>query len=608
MLVGHPHRMHVFENGLYMSASYGIHGVDVPSGGFTHMNPEAIRGIDQAVVVGDVDTPGAGNLTVTLEASQGLIVLESKTDIMPSSPEHLRLLVAQHSLVDRMYIRNVLESHGHYVEEVQDGEAAYNRILEAATSPETRFDAALVELDLGTDATHWDGFQFARRLRVYESRSALEDGSSAIDRTTLVAMSRLRGVVNDKLEAASAGFDKHMTLPTVSFVLPEDYTRKTNHMPDPRIDLSKSILEVEQAQERASYESFISAFESFLRKRDRGLDVSVLDFGAASTLDSNTESSLPGLTVGRLVQLQGTAHQINEALRNVLYFASSGSRGNVSIVVNATDLPLECSRDALHVFRSTLPGERQRLLSHLEAPKGTCDTTGAQTTSRTIHVAAVPTNHAPTILVVRDESPTEHLPALSTAVDVPLSLPVVEVNDPDFVHDVYKDSYGRAILPPVVVTVSAGAGRVGLKRKRGVSLRRSRADADRIFIFQAPLDVANRALASLTYVCRAVDGCMPGHADTVSLTVSDEGFSGKGGALTATTSMAIALVESTGESDAIDDADIDGNADDYVVGDDEGNDDSTDDEAADDEVQYLRPGSPEEGTTQNTVGSPGYRR
>jgi hypothetical protein len=45
----------------------------------------------------------------------------------------------------------------------------------------------------------------------------------------------------------------------------------------------------------------------------------------------------------------------------------------------------------------------------------------------------------------------------------------------------------------------------------------------------------------MRYVCRTQDGCVAGYEDTISIVANDEGFSGKGGALTAQLQVTVAV-------------------------------------------------------------------
>lgn len=144
---------------------------------------EAIRGIDQALVVSDIDTPPDGNITLTLNVSQGLIVLTSSMVVPLATHTSMHFLVVESRRQHRMYITNILESLGHTIEVAYDGTTAYEMIIDTTRGVSSstvqydkrRFDCVLVELDLpttnrdGITNTLLDGFQTARMVRAWET-------------------------------------------------------------------------------------------------------------------------------------------------------------------------------------------------------------------------------------------------------------------------------------------------------------------------------------------------------------------------------------------------------------------------------------------------------
>jgi hypothetical protein len=61
--------------------------------------------------------------------------------------------------------------------------------------------------------------------------------------------------------------------------------------------------------------------------------------------------------------------------------------------------------------------------------------------------------------------------------------------------------------------------------------------------FRAPIAETNAALASLEYVCRVQDGCVPGVRDAVAVSVNDEGFFGRGGPLSAAINVLVNIAQ-----------------------------------------------------------------
>lgn len=172
-----------------------------------------------------------------------------------------------------------------------------------------------------------------------------------------------RHVINDIEDSKRAGFDTHFILPTLSFFEPNSKSNERNNLtPDKYVDTSVGLLVIEQAKERVMYEELMTSVVGFLRRGGVGLNITLLDSGESSLLSSSILSELPGATIGKVVQLTGSLLYVNTALRSIYYYATSGSRGNVSLTATATDSPLECSGDAQHIFRSTQPGDRENVL------------------------------------------------------------------------------------------------------------------------------------------------------------------------------------------------------------------------------------------------------
>ena len=85
--MAYPARMAYFNNGLYLPASYGTHDIVMPEGGLRTANEAIIHGINQAIVVRDIDTPSGGNITVQLAGTHSLTY--SLTHLTTHSLTHL---------------------------------------------------------------------------------------------------------------------------------------------------------------------------------------------------------------------------------------------------------------------------------------------------------------------------------------------------------------------------------------------------------------------------------------------------------------------------------------------------------------------------------------
>jgi len=331
----------------------------------------------------------------------------------------------------------------------------------------------------------------------------------------------------------------------------------------------------------------------FLTVKNRDVNITVLDAGDAHTINTIIDSHLPGRTRGKLIQIEGKPFELNHALRNVYYYASDGTRGNVSFEIHVQDNPLGCSRDAQHIFRSKLSKDRVALLAKLNVSDGHCDTQYSQHVNKTIHITVIPSNRPP-VITLDDNSTIAACP-----IDKQINLPFITITDPDNIENAFKDSYGNIALPSVTLEMSVVSGRIGIINRHGLSFTKGRGLSDKSLKLHAPLDILNEALKTLTYICRSCDGCIGDHNDVVTIIANDEGISGTGGALTDTfmlyipiQALPITTTATTTTSSSSDDTSTT----------------TASETTTDATTAEFQGGSPEAGTTQFTVGTPGYYR
>ena len=118
--------MPVFDDALYISARFSTTNRDSPVGGLSYNNEGMYYEDNYALIVDDIDTPADGNLTMTLEASSGLIVLDADPFVPPSSHSSLKIAVAEVNDFDRGLIVNALTELGHSVDTYTSAGAALN--------------------------------------------------------------------------------------------------------------------------------------------------------------------------------------------------------------------------------------------------------------------------------------------------------------------------------------------------------------------------------------------------------------------------------------------------------------------------------------------------
>jgi len=649
----YPRRFHVYEDALYMPASYGLHDVTVPKQGFRAQNTEALRGIDQALVISDVDTPPNSNVTVTLNVSQGLIGITSEMQVEEATQKSLHFLIAEDRGDHRRYIINVLDALGHTSEVALNGQEAYDMLIDnergisnsAKQYAKKVFDCAIIEIDLSTSNGGLDGFQVARSYRTWENeRSSTPDMDNFgkypqyVNRkpSVLISVAPRRHVINVIEESESVGFNLHLTLPTIKYLEPNGLLNlRTDPTPNKYVDTSVSLAELEQKKERALYEKLINGLLDFLTRGSIGLNVTVVDQGSVSSVPTTILKELPGATVGQIISLEGTLFQINSALRNVYYYAHNVDEGNVSLTVTAEDLPLQCSQEAQHIFRSTSPKDRSTVISSFASNSSTlCDAAHKQSTTRTIHISVIPVNKPPSITLKDDNTMSKAITVSAYAVlDGPdLVLPAMIMTDPDASVSSFKTSYGRLKLPPVSLIMTTVMGRLSIdpSLRIKIPLLQGRGLTEKSISLLAPLDHINEALAAVKYQCRSADKCTPG-MDSIQVMVSDEGFSGSGGALTDQMTLKVQIREKDGslgimmDNSGNDNNNNNKNVDNYESSNENDNNSGGYEGAAgkvDIETQtteatvnmeeyilnFPRKGSPEEGTDQFSSASPGYRR
>jgi hypothetical protein len=121
------------------------------------------------------------------------------------------------------------------------------------------------------------------------------------------------------------------------------------------------------------------------------------------------------------------------------------------------------------------------------------------------------------------------------------------------------NSLGYLTSAPCTVTVQASIGRLSWRSKDNVVLVSGTGKYDRTVVVRGGLINVNRLFggylgvggaddgtgtgsSQIVYSCLIADGCKAGGTDTVTITVNDEGFFGRGGPLTATVAVNVNLV------------------------------------------------------------------
>lgn len=226
-----------------------------------------------------------------------------------------------------------------------------------------------------------------------------------------------------------------------------------------------------------------------------------------------------------ILNFNATVAGINRAMRNLRYRGLRDQIGRDVIRIAVTDDPGPCPGD----FNFSVPGVN----TTKAAP---CALGGRRTTEGEIKIFLTAVNHPPSISV--PESGTSH-----TAVDAELAANLgaggqLSLEDPDIRETVYYTTGGRKVEGPLSVAVIAADGRLSLDRREGLSFSEGEGISDPALRFSGSIDDANSALATLSYRCSSVNGCIAG-SHNVTVFVDDNGFTGRGGPLSATATFAI---------------------------------------------------------------------
>lgn len=505
------------------------------------------------------------------------IVLGDRTHVGLNSPAKFQFLVAESRLTDRVMLMNALLALGHDVETVLNGRDAYEKVVArhtaAATNGKVRqYDCVLMALEFGAGNTMWDGLQAIRMIRDWENLTLT---NSSVPPVPIVAMTKLRDVVNDQEEALAAGANLLLEQTVTGYL---DTAQLNEVIPlDQGTFTTGDMLQKQSIRE--DYNEFAVVVVKFLTRSSS--DVLITSNIASPRLANIPLDTLEGLltmTVGSVITIQGTVRQVNQALTNVLYFAPNNTQGNISFSVTVTDQPATCILSDLFAHSradpnkvvqpatySLLPthgfnqstGEVDLNASNIrEMIAHLCDQVGSTTVTKYIPLFVVAVNQAPEMSFDGAVYSTRTAdPQFSTGVDTPRTVPTVFVEDLDHLEAAdppTMSSFGYVVSPPMTLTANVVGGRLSfpvlsytnpspIMGLRSVTVTSGLGKLDRHTVLRGPMDAMNVALAAMTYVCRRQDGCVLGYNDTITIIANDEGFSGKGGPLTQTMTIKVAV-------------------------------------------------------------------
>ena len=407
----YPPTLGVLGNALYIPGNVGDLDFQVPSGGFRlQVNEIYDLGYNQAAVIGDVDTPTDGQLTVTLSVDVGLVAMNVDPTVAvvvtgsggsSSSTPPVSVLIVDSMDTERMLVFNALINLGCVVDAAKSGEAAFaavkQRALDAAAiskqqvvagnssvpqmvSDRYRFyDLILVSFtfpnfsgnaaaDIAND--YWyrmDGVELVRTLRTWESVNRRN-----ITPTQIYVMSTFNRTDFARQLSLSAGADQFLLTPPSSFLSDAQLYEASpapvfnvNHSAGFSDELwsyalkygtnngpSSTILQTMATGELMQEVMTFSAFAALILQNYQNSLPSTAGYATVSTLPSAITLSsmdiaaLPSQTYGSSITIVGTLRQINNLMSSVFYYAPIGTAGTNMLTFTATDMPMQCQLPA----------------------------------------------------------------------------------------------------------------------------------------------------------------------------------------------------------------------------------------------------------------------
>merc|ERR1711871_323338 len=545
----HPARLAVFEDAVYMPARFSTTNRDSPMGGLAHNNEDVNFDDSYALIVDDVDTATNGNLTMTLEVDSGLIVLNGDNSVPASSPTSLKFAVAEANDFDRIMIMNSLTNLGHTVDLFTTAEAAFNATKEKSSlstifplsQDKKEYDCILVNMHYSdTTGTIKDGIQIVRALRQW---------GATIDRsrnpTKVIMMAKLRTYAGNTLlkDVFTAGVDKFMYLPDSGYLQDTEALEPVELVNGTFTTKGSQYLEAQEVK----FATFAKEIDKFLTYVYRGLNITT-ELAPADTPSTEIISTLPGSLIGTKIHFQGTANDINNAMKKLFYYASGGTSGNISFSITISDHPLGCeqlegdmqptnpSNFVQRPSRSILPPtDGYGYFGNSSSMEAICDRNQTRKTVAYLPLYVIAVNQAPEISV---DSPN-----MISQVQLDTPVPPITIYDKDIETMSMKNAFGGILRPSVTVTLTTGIGKVSLLVKEKVVLLQGTGLRDHAVVIRGPYDVVNKVLRTISYSCTFQDGCVGDQTDTIYILVDDEGNKGKGGALTATAEIHVMVTK-----------------------------------------------------------------
>ena len=551
--IQHPSKLPIFQQGVYVPAAFKSTGHADPAGGSIVANDDQTFGVDQALVVTDIDTAPDGNVTMVLSVDKGILAMKAATNIGASSNAALRFIVAEASTTDRTYLSNALIAAGHFVNSFTTGEAAMAAMkakyedwkLYPGTERGWTYDCMMLSLEF--DNTNiMDGIQITREIRTWEQRLPLALNGYDFNPIKMIGMSKLRKFIGrpDQSDVFTAGMNKFMYQPDTDYI-PSAQLNNVLSLPN---GTSTTYGEYASEKQRLRFQDMASVAIGFLTEIKRDVNITT-ELSPDRTPSASILATLPAQTIGEKITIEGTLAQVNAAMRGVFFYAPSGINGDITITATVTDHPAVClgydgllpsnpqnfvQRPALAILPASDTYGSFGNVSNVH--NQFCDKNQSRSTTRTIPIYATALNQPPGILLSN--------PSLVSQVNLDTPVPGFTIIDIDHLQGMtILNSVGVERQPPVTVTMATLSGTITLLYRDNIVFLTGQGSMDKNIVLRGPLDEVNKAMQQITYKCETNDGCMGGYVDMIHITVDDEGFQGKGGPMTFSTMITASITQ-----------------------------------------------------------------
>jgi hypothetical protein len=234
------------------------------------------------------------------------------------------------------------------------------------------------------------------------------------------------------------------------------------------------------------------------------------------SLDHPNLSSVPALEVktspdNQTMEIVGTVDSLNNAARHIVFSANTEESGWTSL--NITICEGNCG------------------WANVQPPSRGC-------VEAQINIFVTAQNNPPMISITHETEPPINV-ALNSK-EVPIA--TIVVDDSDLQDNMILDPFQRRSEGFLTVRLEASAGELSLHSLHGLSFLHGTGVLNRAFSFMGQLREVNQALSTLYFTCLGgLDGCAEGKV-SVEVLVNDNGFSGTGGPLTASTNIDLIII------------------------------------------------------------------